>query len=190
MFPDRIRLWMIPYYAFPPFQGVRAVSRIGMLLAIPAGIAIAWMVSHRGAGMGGRLVVAVAVLACLEQGVTTPSVAVTVVEARVREVADRVDPRTEAFLVVTEGAGHGGAWPQLDAMWAQQRLGVPTLNGHSGKWPPGWDLRDLRVRHPADHDEVLRRLHEWAERSAIDASRVQILLLDSTLNQPPPPSLP
>lgn len=50
MFPARARLWVLLYHASPLFHGVRAVSPIGMLLAIPAGIAIAWMVSHRGAG--------------------------------------------------------------------------------------------------------------------------------------------
>lgn len=184
MFPDRIRLWMILYHAFPPFQGVRAVSRIGMLLAIPAGVAIAWMVSRRAAGLRGRIVVTIAVLACLEQGVTTPSVEVGLVEARAQEVAQRVDLTAEAFLVVPQGSRRGRVWHQLDAMWAQQRTGVPTVNGYSGNRPPGWDFDDLRIRRAGDLDEARRRLEAWAERMAIDAGRIQIVPVDASLHEP------
>ena len=152
MFPGRMRLYMILYHAFPPFQGVRAVSRVGMLLAIPAGIAVAWMVSHRGGGRRGRLVAALAVLACLEQGVTSRSVEVAIVEARADEIAARVDRTADAFLVVPRGpARRGRSWHQLDAMWAARRTGVPTLNGYSGNSPPGWDFGDLRL----DRDDGL-----------------------------------
>lgn len=190
MFPDRIRLWAILYHVFPPFQGVRAVSRIGMLLAIPAGIAVGWMVSRRAEGLRGRTVIAVAMLACLEQGVTTPSVEVALVEARAREVALRVDPTAEAFLVVPYGAGRGRAWHQLDAMWAQQRTGVPTVNGYSGNRPPGWDFEDVRVRRSGGLNDSRQRLDAWADRMGIDPDRVQIVLVDADLNQPPPPTLP
>jgi len=185
MFPGKVRLYMILYHAFPPFQGVRAVSRVGMLLAIPAGIAIAWMVSHRGVGRRGWLVAALAVLACLEQGVTSRSVEVALVEARADEIAARVDRTADAFLVVPRGpARRGRSWHQLDAMWAARRTGVPTLNGYSGNSPPGWDFGDLRLDREDGLDKVRRRLDSWAGTMGLDPGRIQVLIVDATRLQP------
>jgi hypothetical protein len=183
-FPGRLRLWTVLYQAYPPFQAIRAVSRIGMLLAIPAGIAIGWLVSHRNGGIRGRVVVSVAALACLEQGVTTQSVTVSLVEARVREVAERVDPSAEVFFVIPKGGGRKWAWYQLDAMWAQQRTGVPTINGYSGIRPRGWGFKDFRLRRAGDLEEMRRRLDSWADQMGIDAARIQILLVNSSPNRP------
>jgi hypothetical protein len=184
MFPAGIHLWRFTYHAFPPLQGIRAVCRIGMLLAIPAGIAIGWMVSHRAGGTRGRVVITVALLACLEQGVTTHSVAVDVAEARVQAIVERVDPAAEAFLVLPKGAAGPWVWHQLDAMWAQQRTGVPTVNGFSGTRPPGWDFEDFRLLRGGDLHEGLRRLDAWAALTGIDAERVQIVRVKSNLNMP------
>lgn len=184
MFPAGIHLWGFTYHAFPPLQGIRAVCRIGMLLAIPAGIAIAWMVSHRAPGFHGRAVITVALLACLEQGVTTHSVDVEVAEARVQAIVERVDPTAEAFLVLPKGAAGPWVWHQLDAMWAQQCTGVPTVNGFSGTIPPGWDFEGFRLLRGGDLQEGRRRLDAWADLTGIDANRVQILRVKSNLNVP------
>ncbi len=184
MFPAGIHLWRFTYHAFPPLQGIRAVCRIGMLLAIPAGIAIAWMVSHRAPGFRGRVIITVALLACLEQGVTTHSVEVEVAEARVQAVVELVDPAAEAFLVLPKGAAGPWVWHQLDAMWAQQRTGVPTVNGFSGIRPRGWDFEDFRLLRGGDLQEGRMRLDAWADLTGIDASRVQILRVKSNLNVP------
>ena len=184
MFPAGLRLWTIVYRAFPPFQGIRAVCRIGMLLAIPAGIAIGWMVSHRPSGTRGWIVTTVALLACLEQGVTTNSVDADLAEARVQTVVEQVDPAADAFLVLPRGTGRRWIWFQLDAMLAQQRTGVPTVNGYSGVSPPGWDFEDFSLRRAADRDEARRRLEVWLDLTGIDADRVQIIRVKSNLNVP------
>jgi hypothetical protein len=185
MFPGRIRLWMLLYHAFPPFQGVRAVSRVGMLLAIPAGIAIASMVSRRGHGVRAALVVVLAALACLEQGVTTRSVAVATVEARVDELAARVDRSAEAFLAVPRGPmQRGWSWHHLDAMWAGRRTGIPTVNGYSGNRPPAWDFGDLRLRREEGLDSVQRGLNAWAGAMGLDPARIQVLIVDATVHLP------
>jgi hypothetical protein len=156
-----------------------------MLLAIPAGIAIAWMVGHRGSGRRGWLVAALAVLACLEQGVTSRSVEVALVEARADEIAARVDRTADAFLVVPRGPAHRGrSWHQLDAMWAARRTGVPTLNGYSGNSPPGWDFGDLRLDREDGFDKVRRHLDSWAGTMGLDPGRIQVLVVDATRLQP------
>ncbi|HOC44506.1 MAG TPA: hypothetical protein PKJ99_15935 [Thermoanaerobaculales bacterium] len=187
MFPGGHQLWTTLYRAFPPFQGLRAVSRIGMLLSIPAGISVGWLVSHRGAGTRARLVIAVAILACLEQGVTTRSVEVAAVEAHVDELAALVDRSAEAVLVVPLGPVQGG-WPQhhLHAMWAARRAGVATINGYTGNRPPGWDFGDLRIPRGEGLDEVRRRLDSWAGTMGLDPARVQILVVGGTRVQPEP----
>lgn len=184
MFPGGLNFWRFTYHSFPPLQGIRAVCRIGMLLAIPAGIAIAWLVSHRPGGVRGWVVTTVALLACLEQGVTTHSVDVDLAEARVQAIVERVDPAAEAFWVLPKGAKGPWVWHQLDAMWAQQRTGVPTVNGFSGIRPPGWDFEDFRLLRGGDLQEGQRRLDAWAELTGIDAGRVQILRVKSNLNVP------
>jgi len=186
MLPGGIQLWTTLYHVFPPFQGLRAVSRILMLLPIPAGIAVAWMISQRARGTRGRLVAALAVLACLEQGVTSRSVEVALVEARTNEIAAQVDRTAEAFLVVPRGlVQRGYSWPHLDAMWASLRTDVPTVNGYTGNRPPGWDFGDLRLKRADSLDEVRRRLDAWAGATGLDPDRVQILVVDAAAHLPP-----
>jgi hypothetical protein len=197
MFPGRVRLWAVVYQLFPPFQGVRAVSRIWMLLPVPAGIAIGWMVNRRGRDVRAALITAAAVLACLEQGVTTRSVPVATVTARADELAARVDRTAGAFLVVPSGGVRRGLpWHHLDAMWAARLTGVPTINGYSGNRPPGWDFGDLRLGQADNLDEVRRRLDSWAGTMGLDPGRIQVLVVDATANlpddrpQPAEPSAP
>jgi len=157
-----------------------------MLLAIPAGIALGWMVSRRGRGARAAAVTALAGLACLEQGVTTRSIAVSLVEARTGDLAARVDRSADAFLVIPRGASKRGRnWHNLDAMWASRRTGVPTVNGYSGTHPPGWDFGDLRLGREEGLDEARRRLDRWAGTMGFNPARVQVLVVDAAANVPP-----
>jgi hypothetical protein len=157
-----------------------------MLLAIPAGIAVGWMVSQRGHSARATRVTALAVLTCLEQGVTTRSIEVATVEARANEVAAQVDQSADAFLFVPQGPVRGG-WPRyhLDAMWASRRTGVATINGYSGNRPPGWDFGELRIRRGESRDEVRRRLRSWAGTMGLDPGRIQVVVVDAVANLPP-----
>ena len=185
MFPGGVQLWTVLYRAFPPFQGLRAVSRLWLLLAIPAGIALGWMVSRRGPGARAALVVALAAGACLEQGVTTRSIAVSLVEARTGDLAARVDRSADAFLVVPRGASKRGQnWHNLDAMWASRRTGVPTVNGYSGTRPPGWGFEGFRLSPEEGLDETRQRLDAWAGATGLDPDRIQVLVVDAAANLP------
>ena len=186
MFPGGVQLWTVFYRVFPPFQGLRAVSRLWMLLAIPAGIAVGWMVSRRGQGPRAALVIALAALACLEQGMTTRAIDVALVEARTGELAAQVDGSAEAFLVVPRGKSkRGRSWHHLDAMWAARRSGVPTVNGYSGTLPPAWEFGELQLSQEDGVDEARRLLAAWAATTGLDPSRIQVLVVDAAALMPP-----
>jgi hypothetical protein len=50
---------------------------------------------------------------------------------------------------------------QTSAVWIAQRYNIPTLNGTSSWYPPGWDLMDI----PRGH--VSERAIKWAKQNAV-----------------------
>jgi hypothetical protein len=45
-------------------------------------------------------------------------------------------------------------------MWIAQKTGLPTLNGQTGWWPPGWRLFYPDIDYPA-------AAREWIARSGL-----------------------
>jgi hypothetical protein len=125
----------------PGASALRALARIGLMLLIPWSIGLALFVE---AMLARRrpIAAAVIVLTCvLEQGVTTRSYDKGEVRAAVAAIARRVDRRDAAFFYSPPGppppdSSYNDC--QVDAMWAGLESGVPTINGYSGQYPPGW----------------------------------------------------
>src|SRR5437763_27613 len=77
----------------------------------------------------------------------------------VLELAAAIPTDCQAFLVVAVGPLPGekdNLDLQLDAMWAALETRIPTVNGYSGRVPPGWEFDDL-----ADVSDVEDRLKRW-----------------------------
>jgi hypothetical protein len=117
--------------------------------------------------------VALVLLCLLEQGRTLPTFDRYESRARIAQVAERVPPGCAAFFVSrTVTAPSGPDWPtQLDAMWAALATGVPTVNGYSGGWPPGWDL-DADEQEAGGAAPLAEELAGWLARHGVPRHRV------------------
>ena len=103
-------------------------------------------------------------LGLVEQGVSFANFTPGLERARVDQVAAAV-PRGCAVFVHTPAAQGFPAWrSQIDALWATDAAGVPTLNGYSGNSPPGWRLEDCLVRGPADRARLDAAVAAWVQR--------------------------
>jgi hypothetical protein len=156
----------------PGTTGIRAIGRIVLVLLFPAAIATAALAESlvRGASRVGRVpaaLVAVTILAVIvgEQWLTsTEGVRKSDWEprrysrdltlARQARLTDaiRQHPAPRLVYVFPSAAGPGAldrVVLQLEAMRAAQDLGLPTVNGYSGYFAPGWfefrGYRDLFV---------------------------------------------
>ncbi len=162
--------WLVT--ALPPLGAARAIVRIGLLLPIAAAVCLAcWADRARGVRRG--LLVALLLLAGIEQLVRVGSRHKEQQRARESYIAERIDPAADAFYVVRQGRYPPSPLLHIDAMWAALRTGVPTVNGHSGVLPPDWGpLRSARFRTPEAREAELRA---WLARHGQPAARVQVI---------------
>jgi hypothetical protein len=159
VFPGEFTIHRLWFYSIPGMRAIRVMCRIGMLLAILAGIAIATLIDDQ---QRRRLKVASILLAlfcCLEQ-VHKPS------SYRIETDRERIDPIVKAlresnttgpfFIVKLARVWH---WlTPIDAMWISLEVGRPTVNGYSGNFPPEYDLFNPQP------EEIAPALAKWKER--------------------------
>jgi hypothetical protein len=88
---------------------------------------------------------------------------------KAREIASRVGPKCTSFYYAAVASDSVSLLPyrpwkyQLDAMEAQLRTVVPTVNGYSGWTPPDWQpLYDNVIASVADTGAVRQRLVRWS----------------------------
>jgi hypothetical protein len=178
LFPGDVDLWRLVHDRLPAGGAVRAVSRIGLLLLIPAAVGIALFLQRVKRGWAAGLV---ALLCVLEQGRTTPSFDKVESREDVWSLAARIGPACGAFYYSpvlapeqTDADWRVQDWKlQVDAMWAGMLSGVPTVNGYSGRFPPGWPpLFDNRIRGPADEARIRSALAAWSRQEGVDLARL------------------
>jgi hypothetical protein len=67
-----------------------------------------------------------------------------------------------SFYIASE-PGQPPSIVQIDAMLVAQRVGIPTINGYSGNFPPGWEFYD------SGDVNYERNARAWAAHRGIDA---------------------
>lgn len=170
----------------PGLNAIRAVSRIGLVLAFPAALVAAIGLRSLLAESQPRLLGALAAL--LFVGLAGYEFAT--IERQTSSIAES-ERRIDAVVVAAREQARGVASPvlllvdpanedfqiQLDAMLAAERLGWPTVNGYSGNIPPGaaptpscsvasrqfqgyaaWRARRNRTDGPDDAEAALKRV--------------------------------
>jgi len=176
-----------PLAALPGFGAIRAVSRIGLVLAFPAAVVAAvglrsLIAESRPKVVGALIAAGLACLAGFEFA-TIARYTMPIADAERRVDALVAAARQQAqgaaspiLLALGPSAADGTAQAvELDAMLAAQRLGWPTINGYSGNFPPGvtayvscasaarqfgeyeWQRHDARDRL-GDADAALKRI--------------------------------
>jgi hypothetical protein len=182
LFPDTILYWRYAAHLVPGGEALRAVARGFLLAMLPAALGLAcsfdqiWQRPRRLAlacGLG---------LACLlEQGVTTSSFDKAAHRRAVADLARRVDPRWRCFYHGFYVRFRRPDTPtnehHLEAMWAEIRTGIPTVNGYSGVAPPGWrPLYQADLLGDGDRPRVEKALKDWATRHSLRVEDIGLVL--------------
>lgn len=174
-----VSLW--PYLSpfLPAASALRAVCRLALLLLIPAALCAAWAVNGLAARRPWLALILVA-LSMMEQGRTLSAFDRNEHRRRVSLIAGRVPSGTQAFLVIPTEPLKSDSFScelHLDAQWASLETGVPTVNGYSGKMPPGWIFEDIVLHGPTDERDVEALLRRWLSRFNIEGKAVRVLLV-------------
>jgi hypothetical protein len=175
--------WIFAYA--PGASAIRALSRVGTLLLLPAAVGLAFFVrwgleteppaSPVGSLPAGvRAPIGVLLLAgvVLEQGMTPESFDKRINRADIRLVARHLEPHCESFVYSPVRPAQKWEKYAIDAMWAGLEARVPTLNGYSGQWPPGWRLMDLGLRNDADTAAVDETILDWLRMRGLEPDAV------------------
>jgi hypothetical protein len=175
VWPGDRTVWPLLRGFLPGLDALRAISRMGLLLLIPASLAIGLFVHGRERSHRPLAFLAIGAVCLLEQGTSVPSYPREPYEWIVEEIVDEIDPNAEAFFYV--GAGGSPHWySQIDALLASQRTGVPTINMYSGQYPSVFlKLLQNVARSPQEMQRIRARLDRWIAENDLDPERVQLI---------------
>jgi len=167
--------WRLIYEIVPGAGAIRAHHRLTMIV-IPAaviGVALACEAALRRR----RWLLAVLLVAvCIgERSVTQKTIDKQFVRDHVLQVAERVDPGSEAFLLLP--TNRDARWVADDAAAVALATGTPAVNGRYGNFPDSYGIR--RLIHPSEEDPDRRKLKkalaEWLDKWGVDPDGVQLI---------------
>lgn len=175
VFPGGRTLWGLVFAVFPAAKAIRAVSRVGFLLLIPASLGLSLAVEGASRAARARVLLPLGLLVVLEQGQTTPSYDKREARDRVAAIARTMPSSCEAFFF-SPVRTRGLFWEtQVDALWVEMATRVPTINGYSSSLPPKWSpLLDhaIQSERPTDEARLNRALGDWVDSHGLDRGRV------------------
>jgi len=173
--PGDLTAWRVVWLSLPSASAVRAVFRIGVFLLLPAALGLACFLE----GVRRRWVAALLAVACIaEQGTTMTTYSKVTARQRADWIAQRVGPGCRAFFFLANREGAAALPPiyyHVDAMMAQAQRGVPTVNGYSGQFPPGYGLYEIVVRAPEHWQIVHASLRDWMVHERLDPAAVCVV---------------
>ncbi|GMU08582.1 hypothetical protein ASNO1_48350 [Corallococcus caeni] len=176
-YPGGYTPWWLVFHGVPGAAAIRALARIGMWLLVPAAVGLALYLQRQWNSGRAALAVGLGALCLLEQGLTGPAYDWHEARADVEAVAARIPPGCATFFYAPT-SGKAREWKyQLDAVWASNERGVPTVNGYSGNAPRGWRLQDNRRFNAMAAERLDRDLEDWMRsRNLAPASvcRIQV----------------
>ena len=157
-------LWNYAQLFLPGAQAIRAVARYAIVLTLPMAIAFAYILQRGVQAMTRRrsllgqislaaVIAGVTIFGLFEQlnsGVGR-NYSISGENMRLKKLAAKLPEDCTAFYIAAGTARtydqDGFEYQQYmhDAMLISEIRHVPTLNGRSGKSPPGWSLRNIRA---------------------------------------------
>jgi hypothetical protein len=169
-FGQTASLWWIIRKMIPGASAIRAVSRIGLLLPIPAALGVAIVLERLRAQRRIFIATFVAIVCLAEQQHRAQAYNKLEMRAEVARITNAIPPNAQAFFFTGSDQSHW-AMDQVDAMSASMDSHVPTINGYSGTWPPA--IRQLIMNDtPGDDAKLQMLLAEWIAANHLDPHRV------------------
>ena len=173
-------LWKFVYWSFPGGRSIRAVARYVLVLALPMAIGFAFAVQHGIARIAAkknglhRIGLAAAMLIATVFGLVEQfnsdqgQFSIAAENTRLEKLAAKLPMDCSSFYVAPGPASvrnfdsFENQNYMHDAMLVSILTGIPTLNGRSGRNPPGWSLRNVRA---SDYELNVRN---WIAEHKID----------------------
>jgi len=170
-------LWWLIYKVVPGAGAIRAVARIGLMLLLPAAVALAYILDHL--HRRGLLWLALLLgLACVgEQLQDDRSFDRQTLRDRIAAIADVIPADASIFYYTTPAdrapLGETSVNVHVEAIWAAEQLGKYTINGQSGNYPPNYNLERVDgINGPVVEAAVRRLLQQWLRRYDVNAKSV------------------
>jgi hypothetical protein len=174
VWPGGFSAWRWLVELAPPLSAARAVARIGLLLPLAAAIVLVSVADRRLRRLPRAVVLIGFALAGAEQLARVRLHDKAEQRRWVAEIVRRIDPAARAFVLTRTQRSPGNTRVHVDAMWAASTAGVPTVNGHSGNAPRGWEpMRMVRVRDEAGRREFRASLDAWLAAHRVASEDVQ-----------------
>lgn len=159
-----LSLWRFVYAAFPGASALRAVSRIGIFLLLPAAMSLAvcldWL-AQRVSPVAALLAVAAVVVEQAGAFHAPISYNKNQLQATMDSVARSAGPECQTVLFSWTNGVTSVPWMHLFGMWAGAFKGIPSLNGYSGQNPPGWPLIDVGISNRLDRLRLYDAIRSW-----------------------------
>lgn len=170
-------LWHVIYKLVPGATSIRAVSRFMIFAALPMSVAFAFAVEQAWQWCGTRVSARVALVLVIAFGAfeqfssgAGDSYSIRAENGRLQRLAAKLPADCTAFYVTARRPDNqpfdsfqNQQWMH-DAMFISILRHVPTLNGRSGKSPPGWALREITA---PDYETKVR---EWIQQRGISGN--------------------
>jgi len=144
-------LWRVPWVLMPGVEGIRAIDRVEIVIApivcltVALGLAIAQRTRRplarrsQAVSVGLALLLVLAVVEQLNVG-EFAGIDRSIENKRLREAPQPPESCRAFFIIDREMLSFVA---NIDAMVLAVHFGIPTVNGYSGQYPPGYILLDM-----------------------------------------------
>ena len=176
--PGGHTLWRAVYVLIPGAKAIRGVTRVALLLLVPASFGGAILANLLLLKSKYGILAVVLALSVLEQGRFQLSYSKSDFRRRTDETTRLIPPHCRAFYYSVLAGKQDFICDQLDAMWASMKAGVPTVNGYSGNYPPRWGspmtpgLLFNAVATPKEEEQLGHFLDAWLATKNIQRDQV------------------
>jgi hypothetical protein len=157
-------LWRFVYAGFPAGQAVRAVSRFGVFLLLPAALALALSVDWLTRIFPPALAIVCVCLIWVEQAGAysfTPVYNKRQIQDWADSVVQRLRPDCATYLFSETAGSTSEQWMHLIGMWAGLSARLPTVNGYSGHWAPDWPFIHIAIANRFDRVRLYEGIRSW-----------------------------
>ena len=163
--PGGLSLWKLVYRAYPAADGIRVVSRVVLVLLLPAAIALAAGLEHLAKRSPALAAVCVCVVFAEQVGSLSGAGRYDKrsTQSSMSVIAHQTTPDCDALLASFPSGSASVGIMQVMAMWGGLQANVPALNGYSGQVPPQWPFGDVAIANRLDQARLLRALRLWME---------------------------
>jgi hypothetical protein len=170
--------WAFVFKYIPAGDAIRVVTRVSFLILVGVCIGVAYAINGI---RSSTLSIVLLLFICAEQFQTTLAYNKYEMRDRIAKIAREIPRDCRSFYSVFDVRSFSGtpywAYSQLDAMWVQLAVNIPTVNGFSGNIPPGWaPLADqLFFDSPSGLLRCMINSFQWADLNGLSRNDICVV---------------